>query len=179
MAMGTKLMHRYGYGGYSKSTCDGPGQCGDCAEAPNGVAICTEFRTDNTGPPASTDEILASLDAVRQEYPRASVFASTFDNFIRDVLPVKDQLPVVTKEVGDTWMYGAPSDPLKMAQSRELQRTWEDCLKREKDSGPGGKAATGEDSCDWDTSVAIRNMSRWLMKAPEHTFVDWHCFDDG
>ena len=61
------VYHPYGYGGYSKSTCDGPGQCGDCAEAPNGVAICTEFRTDNTGPPASTDEVLQSLDAVRQE----------------------------------------------------------------------------------------------------------------
>ena len=46
----------------------GPGQCGDCAEAPNGVAVCTEFRTDNTGPPASTDEIIKSLDAVRAEY---------------------------------------------------------------------------------------------------------------
>ena len=110
------VYHPYGYGGYSASTCDGPGKCGDCAEAPNGVALCTEFRTDNTGPPSSTDEIIASLDAVRAEYPKASVFASTFDNFIRDVLPVKDQLPVITKEVGDTWMYGAASDPLKMVR---------------------------------------------------------------
>ena len=110
------VYHPYGYGGYSASTCDGPGKCGDCAEAPNGVALCTEFRTDNTGPPSSTDEIIASLDAVRAEYPKASVFASTFDNFIRDVLPVKDQLPVITKEVGDTWLYGAASDPLKMVR---------------------------------------------------------------
>ena len=43
------VYHPYGYGGYTASTCDGPGKCGDCAEAPNGVALCTEFRTDNTG----------------------------------------------------------------------------------------------------------------------------------
>jgi len=73
--------HPYGYGGYSKSTCPGPGQCGDCAEAPNGVALCTEFRTDNTGPPESTDEVIRVLDAVRAEYPKASVFASTFTKF--------------------------------------------------------------------------------------------------
>ena len=157
------VYHPYGYGGFTASTCDGPGKCGDCAEAPNGVALCTEFRTDNTGPPGSTDEIISSLDAVRAEYPKASVFASTFDNFIRDVLPVKDKLPVVTKEVGDTWMYGAPSDPLKMAQSRETQRVWEECVARE-------KGATGENSCDWETSAAIRNMSRWMMKTPEHTW---------
>jgi hypothetical protein len=157
------VYHPYGYGGYSKSTCAGPGHCGSCAEAPNGVAICTEFRTDNTGPPVSTNEILTSLDAVRQEYPNASVFSSSFDNFIRDVLPIKSQLPVVTHEVGDTWMYGAPSDPLKMAQSRELQRAWEDCLARE-------KGRTGEDSCDYGSSSAIRNMSRFLMKCGEHTW---------
>ena len=97
------------------------------------------------------------------------MFASTFDNFIRDVLPVKDQLPVITKEVGDTWMYGSPADPLKMAQSRELQRVWEECLEREKTA-----PVQGEDSCDWSSSSAIRNMTRWLMKAPEHTCVVHH-----
>lgn len=50
------------------------------------------------------------MDAVRNEYPHASVFASTFDNFIRDVLPVKDQLPVITKEAG-LWTW--PLDPLQ------------------------------------------------------------------
>eukprot|EP01052_Picozoa_sp_SAG31_P062395 SAG31_NODE_21375_length_551_cov_1.026549_1_plen_183_part_01 len=97
------VYHPYGYGGYSKSTCNGPGQCGDCAESPNGHALCTEFRVDNSGPPQTADEVIASLDAVRQEYPHASVFSSTFDNFIKAVEPVVDQLPVVTSEVGDTW----------------------------------------------------------------------------
>ena len=60
-------------------------------------------------------------------------------------------------------MYGAPSDPLKMAQSRETQRVWEECVARE-------QGATGENSCDWSTSAAIRNMSRWMMKTPEHTW---------
>jgi hypothetical protein len=94
-------------GGYSRSSCAGPGHCGDCAEAPNGVALCTEFRTDNSGPPLDTDEVLGSLNAVRNEYPHASVFASTFDAFIADVWPIRDQLPVFTTEVGDTWIYGA------------------------------------------------------------------------
>lgn len=92
-------LHPYGYGGYSKSICPGPGQCGDCAEAPNGVALCTEFRTDNTGPPESTDEVIGVLDAVRNEYPKASVFASTFDAFFEAIQPVKNLLPVITHEV--------------------------------------------------------------------------------
>eukprot|EP00045_Choanoeca_perplexa_P009466 m.91447 g.91447 ORF g.91447 m.91447 type:complete len:1043 (-) comp14907_c0_seq2:53-3181(-) len=149
--------HPYGYGGYSRSTCDGPGQCGDCAEAPNGVALCTAFRTDNSGPPSSTDEVFAALNAVRTEYPRASVFASTFDAFVKDVWPIRDMLPVVEAEVGDTWIYGVPSDPLKMAQNREIQRVWQACL------------ASGRAECAYDNPT-IRNMTRFLMKAPEHTW---------
>jgi hypothetical protein len=40
---------------------------------------------------------------------------------------------------------------------------WAECVARE-------KGATGENSCDWETSSAIRNMSRWMMKTPEHTW---------
>jgi hypothetical protein len=50
--------------------------------------------------PPSAEEVIASLDAVRAEYPGASVFASTFDNFIRAVEPVANELPVVTSEIG-------------------------------------------------------------------------------
>ena len=63
-----------------------------------------------------------SLDKLRSEYPGATVKTSTFDAFIKDVEPVKAQLPVVDLEVGDTWMYGSASDPIKMAINRGLQR---------------------------------------------------------
>jgi hypothetical protein len=33
------------------------------------------------------------------------------------VTPVKHLLPVVTREIGDTWIYGYASDPLKMMQN--------------------------------------------------------------
>jgi len=43
----------YAYGGYTKSTCAGPTglpetSCGECIEAPNGVAMCSEFRKCNS-----------------------------------------------------------------------------------------------------------------------------------
>ena len=34
-------------------------------------------------------------------------------------------------QVGDTWVYGNPSDPLKMAQYRGLQRAWIRCMAHE------------------------------------------------
>ena len=59
------------------------------------------------GPPTSVAEIESSLQAVRDEYPGAEVLTSTFDDFIRDVEPVKEQLPVVTAEVGRTTVAGS------------------------------------------------------------------------
>jgi hypothetical protein len=43
------------------------------------------------------------------------------------LLPLRDKLPVVTQEIGDTWIYGCASDPLKVARFREIARlreTW-------------------------------------------------------
>ena len=34
----------------------------------------------------------------------------------------RDRLPVVTEEIGDTWIYGCASDPLKVARYREITR---------------------------------------------------------
>ena len=36
--------------------------------------------------------------------------------------PHKSALPVVTQEIGDTWIYGVSSDPVKLARYREVLR---------------------------------------------------------
>jgi hypothetical protein len=41
-------------------------------------------------------------------FPNADTVASdAFDDFLEDVLPFKDTLPVITAEIGDTWIMGA------------------------------------------------------------------------
>eukprot|EP00463_Aulacantha_scolymantha_P000445 TRINITY_DN1267_c0_g2_i2.p1 TRINITY_DN1267_c0_g2~~TRINITY_DN1267_c0_g2_i2.p1 ORF type:complete len:434 (-),score=108.40 TRINITY_DN1267_c0_g2_i2:2-1192(-) len=142
--------HPYGYGGYGLK---------DCAESPNGVALCTEFRTDNTGPPKNSTEVEKVLNAVRKNYPDAEVIASSFDDFFAEVEEVKDQLPKVNLEAGDTWMYGVASDPLKMRQHRAIQTVWiENCLQQE-----------GELCGDFNHPT-VQNFTFYLLKAPEHTW---------
>jgi hypothetical protein len=55
------------------------------------------------------------------QFPNAngSVRASTFDAFVDRALPFADRLPVVTGEMGDTWIYGVPSDPYKVRRADE------------------------------------------------------------
>ena len=57
-------------------------------------------------------------------FPNARVRASTLSEYwkLLEQPDVAARLPVVTSEIGDTWMYGCSSDPLMMAQMRALFR---------------------------------------------------------
>jgi hypothetical protein len=83
------------------------------------------------------------------------LFASSFDNFVKQLETVKDRLPVVTAEFGDTWINGISSDPWKMAVFREISRLRADCVAR------------GECSLE---DYRVYNFSRFLVKIPEHTW---------
>jgi hypothetical protein len=76
---------------------------------------------DNNGPP-SLDEINKGMAHLQQIYPGALVQASTMDAFAEKLLPLKNKLPVVFEEIGDSWIHGTTSDPKKTAQYRALLR---------------------------------------------------------
>ncbi len=95
------MVHAGGYGGIGRS---------DCATATGlDAALAFAWRTDNTGP-HSVAEVLAIYAQLRSEYPGASVFASTFDQFVGELATADQQglvtLQNVTAEMGDTWIYG-------------------------------------------------------------------------
>ena len=46
----------------------------------------------------------------------------------RRLSPTAADLPVVTQEIGDTWIYGVASDPIKVARYREVARLRKDWL---------------------------------------------------
>jgi len=140
------MNHKYGYGGIDRF---------DDPIDPNGVALAYAFRTDNAGPPTSIQELLNVYSTVRGQYPGANVIASTYENFVADVLPVKDLLPLVENEIGDVWIDGISSDPLKESQFREISRARTECL--------------GSGRCDPQDS-RIKYFSRYLIKIPEHTW---------
>jgi hypothetical protein len=93
------------------------------------VPGCREALTflhsgDNLGPP-TVAEVLTAHQALRVRFPEAEVRASTLDGFARALTAsgaVAD-LPVVTAEIGDPWLFGAGSDPVKVAGFRHLLRT--------------------------------------------------------
>lgn len=76
---------------------------------------------DNHGPP-QIEDVRTLFAQLQQKYPEAVIMASTLDAFAEKLLEFKHQLPVITEEIGDSWIHGAASDPLKIARYRELLR---------------------------------------------------------
>jgi hypothetical protein len=91
------------------------------------LAVDVEVRNDNAGP-HTIEEIHRIFAGLRKQFPNAEVKASNLTGIANAVDPYRAQLRVVTQEIGDTWIYGVPSDPLKVARYREVARLRESWL---------------------------------------------------
>ncbi|MBQ8586175.1 MAG: DUF5054 domain-containing protein, partial [Butyricicoccus sp.] len=99
--------------------------------AVSGVEGCDEVMEfahtkDNMGPP-DAESVRETIAELREKYPNAVVEASTMDAFYAAIAPFRDRLPVVTEEMGDTWIHGVGTDPHKVSAFRRLlekRRAW-------------------------------------------------------
>ena len=118
------------------------------------LAVVTEVRGDNSGPhkPEEIAKIHADLAA---RFPNAEITASSLSEMANAIEPYRDKLPVVTQEIGDTWIYGVASDPLKVARYREVARLRESWIAK-------GAFQIG-DATDLE-------LLRHVLLEPEHTW---------
>jgi hypothetical protein len=118
------------------------------------LAIDVEVRVDNSGPHTEKEieEIYAKL---KREFPNAEIKAANLSEVAVAVNAERAKLPVFTEEIGDTWIYGAPSDPMKIARYRELARLRLEWI--------GANKLAAGDATD-------REFLRRLVLAVEHTW---------
>ncbi|MDB5059650.1 MAG: hypothetical protein JWO59_3122, partial [Chloroflexi bacterium] len=112
-------------------------------------AIMFAHTDDNRGP-QTTEQVQGAFRQARERFPGAQVVASTMDAFARALLAANIELPVVTAEIGDTWIHGAGSDPAKVARYRALRRLRSGWVER--------------------GSAVPDDFSRALLLIPEHTW---------
>lgn len=152
------LYHPRGYPNNYGSTPMSPGGLAsrECAIV-QGLdhALCFAFRTDNTGPPEDYKEVLTVYEIARSQFPNARINASRFEDFIEVLTPYQSKLPVLTQEMGDVWIQGAASDPLKLAMTRALYRARANCFQQ-------GKCSADD--------PRVYNASRFMLKLAEHTW---------
>lgn len=81
---------------------------------------------DNHGAP-DEQAMLDKFSKIQNEYPDYDVEAGCMDDFSDIIWEKRSQLPVLTDEMGDTWIHGSAADPFKSASLRELmalKRKW-------------------------------------------------------
>jgi Domain of unknown function (DUF5054) len=98
-----------------------PDYGGTFAVPGSGLAVAIEVRDDNSGP-HTPDEIAAIYKKLRATFPNATITASSMTDVAVAMAPYRAQLPVLTQEIGDTWIHGVPSDPVKICRYREVAR---------------------------------------------------------
>lgn len=130
-------------------------------------AIAFFFRSDNAGMkqinstnifsigPPDAKEVTNTFATLQSLFPNANIVASKFDDFVDGVVKSKVALPLYTAEIGDTWLYGCSSDPLKLAQFRAMSRLRKECLQNSK-CNPNDKN--------------FKDFNRFLLKLGEHTW---------
>ncbi len=98
------------------------GYYGEACRIPNTNTIIHFAHTNDNCGPQSIADVEAIYDEIRSEYPNANIIATDLNGMAREVLAVKDSLPVITEEIGDTWIHGAGTDPRKVSNYRALLR---------------------------------------------------------
>lgn len=129
-------------------------------------ALAFNFRGDNAGP-HTPPEIIKTFDTLKKEFPNAIIKASTYSNFTDFLLSsnseLLDTLPEVTSEIGDTWLYGIQSDPIRTASARAEMRCATECIKHHQ--------------CN-RSDTAFQNFTRMVLKLGEHTWgLTWQWLD--
>lgn len=102
------------------------------------------MTVDNSGPHYPED-----VKRIMKMYPDAKIKSATLNDLARKLWRRRNELPVVTSEIGDTWIHGIASDPKKTADYKEMERlrdSWTDDFP--------GKA----------------EFSRILLEIPEHSW---------
>lgn len=100
----------------------------ECLLPDGQTAITINFTGDNHGP-HSYERVKAIYADLRERYPNAKLIACSFNEIAKDLLKYKEQLPVVTSEIGDTWIYGYGGAPIRMAKFRALSALYSQWLK--------------------------------------------------
>ena len=135
------IYHRHDYG----SVVQVPG---------SDLAVDIGVRNDNSGP-HTADEIAAIYAKLEKRFPKARISAANLSDVALALRDSRSSLPVFTEEIGDTWIYGAPSDPVKLARYREMARLRQEWI-------AAGRLAIGE--------TEDRQLLRRLALAVEHTW---------
>ena len=135
------------------------------------IAVSVNFTGDNHGP-HSYAQVKSIYAELRKKYPQAQLIPTSFNEIAHELEAIKETLPVVTSEIGDTWIYGYGSSPIRMAKFRALSSLYTKWLKEgmQQDSDESLSFALqfgliAEHTQGVDVKTHLRNWDKYDMDA--------------
>lgn len=90
----------------------------------SGAAVYFAHTGDNRGPQGA-EQIRTIYEDLHARFPEAVLRAGTLED-VAEIALAEEGLPVVTSEIGDTWIHGTGTDPAKTSAFRGLLRLAEE-----------------------------------------------------
>lgn len=133
------------------------------------TAVSINLTGDNLG--VHTKEQIESIyTRLRKKYPKAKIFASTLNAIALDLEQMKDNLPVVTSEIGDTWIYGYGSSPLRMSAFRTVSDLFSDWIHNKKID------INSNEAIDFALELGLIAEHTWGLDVKTH-LQNWDVYD--
>lgn len=134
------------------------------------VAISVNFTGDNHGP-HPYEKVKAIYADLHKRYPNAQLIASSFNEIAEELLAMQDKLPVVTSEIGDSWIYGYGSAPVRMAKFRALSELYSNWVREKRIDKNSDEALNfavelgliAEHTQGFDVKTHLRNWDKYDM----------------
>lgn len=130
-----------------------------------------DHTLDNRGTP-EPKKITEKLEKIENEFPGYTAEAGTLDEFADIIWEKRGELPVVTDELGDTWIHGAAADPYKAAALRELiqlKNSWLESGEMKRNSAEYIRftdylMCVAEHTCGMDMKTYLGDYEHYLKK---------------
>lgn len=146
---------------------------GKMLEVPGGdEAFFVSVAGDNSGA-HSPERVAEILDGLRRDHPGAAIRCGTFDDMAEALSRHRAALPVVTSELGDTWIHGFATDPVKTARYRECLRFASDLAPESRDRFLRELELVAEHTCGVDVKKHLTDRRHWTGAAIRRLGGDW------
>lgn len=143
---------------------------GSAMVLPDGeTAISIAFTGDNHGP-HSVEEVKGIYAGLQKRFPNAEIMASNLNNIAAELEKSKSSLPVVTNEIGDTWIHGMGSSPIRMARFRAMQRLYAKWIEEKRLDPNSGEAI------DFAVTLGLIAEHTWGVDVKTH-LKNWDKYD--
>jgi hypothetical protein len=139
---------------------------------PEGLSHGLSFAhtNDNLGP-QQIHQVVEILREMRHRHPDAEIRAATLEDYGAILWENRERFPVVDIELGDSWIHGAASDPVKLSRFRALQRLYDafetEGLTPSRRAFGRGLTLVAEHTCGVDVKTFLRDETAWDRPAFE------------